>query len=190
MAFLILKERLKILNVAGLIISISGVLIILLDKDLSANGSSYLGIIFLFGAVLASVGHGIMLKKLTFHYSPLMIITSQNIIGLFYFIPLVAMFSMNHLSDLQIDTRLITNLTLLGVFASSLAYVFFARSVQVFGISKSSLYANLIPVFTAIFSYLLLNETISILKFVGMFIVIFGVILSEFNFKQNKKIQL
>jgi drug/metabolite transporter (DMT)-like permease len=58
--------------------------------------------------------------------------------------------------------------------------------VQEFGIARASLYANLIPVFTAIFSYFILKETLSIQKLTGMTIVILGVILSEYNFKQSK----
>jgi drug/metabolite transporter (DMT)-like permease len=184
-AFLILNERLKPLNVMGLIISIVGVLIIVLDKTSGALGISLTGILFLFGAVAAAVVHGIMLKKLTFHYNPVMIISTQNIIGIFYFLPLLILMGNDHVSLLQADTRLITNLLLLGVFASSLAFVFYTRTVQEFGIAKASLYANLIPVFTAVFSFLILKEALSIQKLSGMAIVIIGVILSEYNFRQK-----
>jgi drug/metabolite transporter (DMT)-like permease len=185
-AFFILNERLKLLNIVGLAVSILGVFIIVLDKSIESQGISWYGIFFLFGAVAAAVGHGIFLKKLTFHYNPVMIITTQNIIGIFYFLPLVIFFGNRNINIDIFDKQLITNLLLLGIFASSLAFVFYTRTVQEFGIARASLYANLIPVFTAIFSYFILKETLSIQKITGMTIVILGVILSEYNFKQSK----
>lgn len=185
-AFIILNERLKLLNIVGLAVSILGVLIIVLDKSIGNLGVSWYGILFLFGAVAAAVGHGILLKKLTFHYNPVIIITTQNIIGIFYFLPLVFFWGNRNISMDTFDAHLIINLLLLGIFASSLAFVFYTRSVKEFGIARASLYANLIPVFTAIFSYYFLNETLSIQKLTGMMIVILGVILSEYNFKQSK----
>jgi drug/metabolite transporter (DMT)-like permease len=68
---------------------------------------------------------------------------------------------------------------LLSVLASSVAFVFFAHSVKFLGISKSNIFSNLIPVFTAIFSYLLLSESFTIQKVAGIALVIGGVYLSE-----------
>ncbi|NOU48795.1 MAG: DMT family transporter [Bacteroidales bacterium] len=185
-AYLLLKEKLKLLNLFGLVVSIVGVLIIVFDKSINEQAVSWPGILLLFGAVIAAVGHGILLKKLTYHYNPVMIISTQNITGILYFLPLVIFFRGDDTMLLPPDAVLITNLLLLGIFASSLAYVFYTASVKKFGIARSSLYANLIPVFTAIFSYFLLKEIISLQKLSGILIVIIGVILSEYNAKPIK----
>ncbi len=180
-AFFIFNERLKVVNIIGLFFSLFGIIIILLVNDTKNQSVSITGILFLFGAVAAAVGHGMFLKKLTEFYKPIMIISLQNFIGIAYFLPFAFLFKDSQSTHIQPDIRLYTNLILLGVFASSLAFVFYTKSVQVFGISKSSLFANLIPVFTAIFSYYILKDQITTQKLIGMGLVIIGVILSEYN---------
>jgi drug/metabolite transporter (DMT)-like permease len=53
------------------------------------------------------------------------------------------------------------------------------------GISKANIFSNLIPVFTAIFSFVILSEHFTIQKLAGMLLVITGVFISEMN-KSNK----
>jgi len=68
---------------------------------------------------------------------------------------------------------------LLSILASSAAFVLFAQSVKLLGISKSNIFSNLIPVFTATFSYFLIDEQFSVQKLCGILLVITGVYLSE-----------
>lgn len=68
---------------------------------------------------------------------------------------------------------------LLGIFSSSLAFVFFTHSVKSLGIAKANIYTNLIPVFTAIFSILVLRETPLPQQWMGMLLVISGVAMSQ-----------
>jgi drug/metabolite transporter (DMT)-like permease len=54
------------------------------------------------------------------------------------------------------------------------------------GISKANIFSNLIPVFTAIFSFFILAEHFTVQKLVGMLLVVFGVYISEINGKKSK----
>ncbi len=182
-AWFLLKERLRPIHITGLIISVIGVLLIMNGNQNSSQEVSIVGILFLFGAVVSAVIQGVMLRKLTLEYNPLMIITVQNFTGIFLFLPL-AFLTGNHLKNLAvIPGDIWLYLILLGIFASSLAFVFYTRTVQAFGLSKASLYTNLIPVFTAIFSYFILKEVPGAEKIGGMFLVIFGVILTQYSRK-------
>jgi drug/metabolite transporter (DMT)-like permease len=49
------------------------------------------------------------------------------------------------------------------------------------GISKANVFSNCIPVFTALFSFLLMGEKLSIQNIIGMVIVIAGLFLSQFD---------
>jgi drug/metabolite transporter (DMT)-like permease len=182
-AWFMLKERLRPIHISGLIISIIGVLLIMNGNQDTKQDVSVVGVLFLFGAVATAVIQGVMLRKLTLHYNPLMIITFQNFVGIFLFLPL-ALLTGNHLGNLLvIPNEIWIYLVLLGIFASSLAFVFYTRTVQAFGLSRASLYTNLIPVFTAIFSFFILNEVPGAEKIGGMFLVIFGVILTQYTRK-------
>jgi drug/metabolite transporter (DMT)-like permease len=79
-AFFYLRERLNILNISGLLISFSGILIMLLGPDLSIQ-TSPLGVLALMFAVFSAVAYSIFLKKLTARYSSVFIIAVQNLLG-------------------------------------------------------------------------------------------------------------
>ncbi len=184
-AYLYLKERLRLINSIGLAISFIGVIVIVVDRSFSLKADP-LGLAFLFLAVISAIIYGILLKKLTGNYSPLTIITYQNMIGIVYFAPLVLLLEWNTLLNVQPDFRMVSSLLLLGVFASSLAFVFFVKAIKHLGIAKANIYTNMIPVFTALFSLWILHELITADKIAGIILVIAGLVLSQQGKKHSK----
>ena len=173
------NERIGLLSFIGLGISFTGVLIMLIEKDLSFAASPT-GILFLFGAVVSAIVHGLLLKRITQLYSPLMIVWGQNTIGILYFLPLF-------LTETQVLTKIpppgnaLLPLLFLGTFASSLAFVFFTYTIKHIGISRSNIYTNLIPVFAAIFSFFILGERLIASKIAGIILVASGVLVSQLS---------
>jgi drug/metabolite transporter (DMT)-like permease len=152
----------------------------LVNHDYSFSASPE-GITWLALAVISAVFYSIFLKKLALKYDAFIIIATQNIIGAIYFLPLFFVFDYHSFIQVVPTFELISSLLLLAIFASSLAFVFFTISAREIGISKTNLFANLIPVFTAIFSYFILDEIFGMRKIFGMTIVIFGVLLTQLN---------
>jgi drug/metabolite transporter (DMT)-like permease len=177
-AFLTMKEKLIPINFIGILISFVGVILMIVNKNL-ALASDIRGILFLFGAVLTALFYSVTLRKLTMRYSALIIIAYQNLIGIVLFLPFFVFFEAASFIQIRINGEIISSMLLLSIFSSSVSFVFFAHSVKLLGISKSNIFSNLIPVFTAIFSYLLLSEIFSIQKITGIALVIGGVYLSE-----------
>ena len=189
-AYYFFRERLRPLNVIGLIISFAGLLVIILNKEFHLAASLW-GILLLFLAVFSAVFYVVALKKLTRKYNPLTIITWQNMIGSFYFFPFFLFIDGPTFVTIHPGILTVSSLLLLGVFASSVAYVLYTYVVKYLGVIKSSLYTNLIPVFTVIFSFYILGEQFSLKKIVGMIIVIIGVILSEMgNTEPSKTVKI
>ena len=182
-AYFFLKERLSMLNVAGLFLSFIGVIAILFNKDLSLNAAP-VGLICLVFAVIAAIVYSMLLKRLAFHYSAFTVIAVQNLIGAFLFLPLFLIFDLSKLPHIVMDYSWISSLLMLSVFASSLAFVFFAIGTREIGVSKTSIFSNLIPVITATGSFFLLGESFSAQKIIGILIVIGGLFISQLN---NKK---
>lgn len=184
-AHIFLKERLTPMNIAGFIVSFVGVIIMLLNKNLEFTASPK-GILFLCGAVLVAVGYSIALIKLTKLYKPLTITWVQNIIGMIYFIPMVIIMERFEPSNFANVGGYIVPLVCLGVFCSAVAYSLWAFAFSKLGASKANVYSNLIPVFTAIFSYLLAIEEMTAFKIIGILVVVVGLVLSQMK---PKKIQ-
>jgi len=177
-AFYTLGERLTKLNIAGLVVSFLGIIIMLVNKNFTLNASP-LGILLLLFAVATAIGYSIFLKRLSSRYSAFFIIATQNLIGAIYFLPFFLTLELNLFLSVTPNFELISSLLALAILCSSLAYIFYTITIREIGISKINIFANLIPVFTAIFSYFILAEQFNFEKILGMFVVILGLFLSQ-----------
>ncbi len=177
-AIIFLKEKISLINVFGIIISFAGVLLVVVTKDFKLAVSP-LGLLLLSGAVFCAVLYNFFLRKLAQKYNIFTIITVQNICSTIMFIPLFIIYGLDEIITVKYDFTLISLMLILSIFASSLAFVFYANSLKVIGISKTNVFTNTIPVFTAIFSYFIIGELLNINKITGIIIVISGLFLSQ-----------
>lgn len=178
--FLFYKERITKLNIAGLILSFIGVLIIVLSENEQLIGN-IAGIAFLFLAVISAIFYTIFVKRLTQTYKPITIIAWQNLFGVFLFLPFFLIFDLKKVIHIIPNFNTIFSLFMLGFLASSIAFIFFTYAIKNLGIIKTNLYTNLVPVFAFLFAFIALGEDISWFKMVGLIIVLLGIILSESN---------
>jgi drug/metabolite transporter (DMT)-like permease len=151
---------------------------VVLGKDLHFDGS-LLGVLILFGAVLAALGYSVIIVKLAGKYSSFTVISWQNLFGLVYFLPFFFLFDWPGFSLASINTRILLNLIYLAFFGSSLAYVFFTYSIKNLGITTASLFTNTIPVFTALFAYFLLGEVLPLFNRIGIGIMLVGLFMGQ-----------
>ena len=70
-------------------------------------------------------------------------------------------------------------LVCLGILCSAGAYALWAFAFSKLGASRANVYSNLIPVFTAIFSYFIIHESLTANKIIGILVVVVGLILSQ-----------
>ncbi len=172
------NEKITRINIAGLVISFIGIMLIVLSDTNQLQGN-FKGILILFLAVFSAIFYTIFVKKLSRTYQAVTIIAYQNLLGVVMFLPFVLLFDLNSIVHKRPDFETISSLLMLGIFASSAAFIFFAGAIKNLGIIKTNLYTNSIPVFTFLFAFIILGEDITILKTTGLLMVIFGIILSE-----------
>jgi drug/metabolite transporter (DMT)-like permease len=177
-AYFSLKEKMTVLNIVGLVISFSGVVIMLVSRDFKLE-TSPIGVLSLLFAVISAVAYAIYLKKLTLSYSPIFIIGVQNFLGVIYFLPVFLIMDFNHFITVRPNLELISSLLALAIFCSSLAFVAFTLATREIGVSKTNVFANLIPVFTGIFSFLVIGEQLNSQKILGIVIVVAGLFFSQ-----------
>ncbi len=188
LGYLVFSERITRLNLLGFFVSFSGVIIMVLDFEFRFSASP-LGVGLLFFAVISALVNIVYLKKLTLKYSSTTIIKVQNFLGALFFLPFFLIFDFSTFITVRPTSELVWALLKLAVFASTLAFVFFTIAVRVIGVARTSVFANLIPVFTAVFSYFLLRESIDLSKILGIIIVISGIFLSQSaRLKRGKKV--
>lgn len=151
-AWIFYRERLGLINYAGVILSFIGVLIFITNSS-GSIAMSLKGLGLMLIAVSAAVGYNMMLHRLATKYNPIYIVNVQNVIGVVLFLPLFLIFDLHKLNDTGIVAGSFTAIILLAVFASSGAFVLFAYSVRHLGISRANIFSNLIPVFTAVIAF-------------------------------------
>jgi drug/metabolite transporter (DMT)-like permease len=184
-ARIIFKERLKAINYAGIILSFIGVLIFIINKDGSIS-FSIKGLALLFLAVFSAVGYNLTLTRLVGAYSPVFIVTVQNLIGAILFLPVFLITDFGHFVNMPFTVKSFLPIIELSVFASCGAFILFAFSVRNLGISKANVFTNFIPVFTAIFALLILNDRLTFQNITGMAVVIAGIFMSQINGRQKR----
>lgn len=177
-AFLFTRERTGIFSWLGILVSFLGIIIMIVNPDLSLN-AELKGIAFLFLAVGSALLYSAYVRKLTGKYNALNIIVRQNLLGALYFMPLFFIFEFQSFITIQPTRELVLAVLQLAVFGSCIAFIFFTMAIAKLGMVKANIFTNLIPVFTAVFSYFVLYEVFNIQKITGIVLVLLGIVVSQ-----------
>ncbi len=183
-AFLFLKERITPLAIIGMAISFFGVGTMIFENGFELK-ASLLGILLMFVAVLSTIGYSLTLKKVAEKYSPVNIIAYQNFVGIFMFLPFFMMWEYKEVQEATLTSNSWWAIIQLAVFASSLAFILFTKALKNLGVTKSNMFINLIPVFTAIFAWWLRGDVIDGQKAIGIVIVVSGLFVSQIKKKKQ-----
>ncbi len=178
------KEKIRLMNVVGLLFSFVGVGFVVLNGSFQLDASP-LGVGLEFMAVFAAIGYTIVLKNLAAKYNTLTIIAYQNIIGILFFLPIWLIVDFNTLINTPFNAQAFRAIILLAIFSSTLAFVFFTQSIRQIGITRSNTFINLIPVFVAILSFFILKEELGFQKIIGIIIVVAGLFLAQIKRKSK-----
>jgi drug/metabolite transporter (DMT)-like permease len=146
--------------------------------------ASPLGIALEFLAVASAIAYTVVLKDLAKKYNPTSIITYQNFIGIFYFLPFWLVFESRDLIHTPFDMVAFGGIIKLAFFASCIAFILYAFSVKNLGINDANMFINIIPVFTALFAWYILDEPLTLRKMVGIAIVIAGLFIAQIKMKK------
>ena len=183
-AWLIFKERLRPVNYAGILLSFIGVLVFISNSDgtisFNMKGLALLGL-----AVFSAVGYNLTLSRLVGAYSPFFIVMVQNVIGGILFLPIFLIFDYKSFVNSSFTFSMFIPVLELAIFASCAAFILFAYSVSKMGITRANVFTNTIPVFTALFAFMILGDKLSVQNMTGMAVVIAGIFMSQIIGRQK-----
>ena len=174
LASLLLKERLTLRKVAGLLLGLAGVGFIVWHR-MSVGTDSLHGILFSL-ASLASIVAGTILFKVLAPKGSLWIGNGiQNLTAGFVLIPIA--FSLYDVSDIVPSTRLLEAFVFLTLGGSVLGYLIWFHLLKVCGATAASAYHFLMPPLAMAFAWLVLGEHIQVRDLFGIIPVALGVYL-------------
>lgn len=177
-AWLLLRETITRNQWLGFVIAFIGVIWMSLGSDISAQAPNpMLGNSLELMAMFCAVGYTLVVKKLTQRYSPLFLTAIQTLFGAVFFFPLAMAMP---LPD-QVSSDVLLYIAYLGIFSTLGAYGLYNYALSRANASKVAVYTNLIPVFTLIFAYLLLNELLNAQQWLAVCLVVIGVAISQYT---------
>jgi len=179
LASLFLGDKLDIKKIGAICLSLIGVLLTITGGDFKAVAKVGFntGDLFMLAAVSAWAVYSIISKKAAPKYSPLVLTAYSFLACTIVLIPFVIM---------EHPVSYIKNATATGwiaviymaVFPSVVGYLVQQMSFKTIGPRRTSIFTNLVPVFSIILSILILNETINPFKIFSSVLIIAGVYLT------------
>jgi drug/metabolite transporter (DMT)-like permease len=169
-----LRERLLPKQLAGMAVSLLGVLVVLSDGDPSAiAGIRFnIGDVYMIIAVLTWGIYSVISKRAMETMSPYSSTMWSGIIGTIMMLPLL---STHWRIASGVSASFWLGALYMAIGGTVLAMVFWNIGVKRIGGTHSGMFLNFNPIFTAIFAYITLGERMGMPQWIGTALVISGV---------------
>jgi len=171
--------RLTWAQLAGITISLAGVLTIILRGDFGALAGIQFnkGDVMFAGALLAfGLYSALMPRRPKTHQLSLIVCTTGC--GALLLLPF-AVWEYSTGFRLQFDALTAATLIYVVIFPSTLAYLFFNRGIALIGPNRAAPFFHLVPVFGSAMAILLLGEQPRLFHLVGYLLVLAGVVIAS-----------
>jgi drug/metabolite transporter (DMT)-like permease len=177
LSMIFLHEKMTVPKALGMIIAITGVLMVTASRSGHSFGFAVnIGYILMILSTLNWAVYSVLLKKLHIELPSLVITYYMCVLGFCLTFPFLirnrGWESISLLSNVEW-----AHLVFLGVFVSGIAYWYWAKALEVLDASKVSMFLYLEPVTTLIAAILLLHEKIVFISILGGVIIIMGVVI-------------
>jgi drug/metabolite transporter (DMT)-like permease len=188
LAIIFLKEKISFLKAIGVIIAMSGVVVI----SIWGKAESSLKVEYIFGAIAVLIAalmgalYTVSGKKLLDRYTGLSLTIYAMLLGSIGLIPFLNYSIVEQVSNMSSNTWFAV--IFLGVFSTIIGYVIWYIALEKSTASEISIFLYAIPVFSTIFSYILFKDEITLMFVFGGILVIVGLAIVNMKNNKNKKI--
>lgn len=188
----ILREHVTRYNILGIIVSTTGMLLLVLVGASDFSIGNPWGIACAFAAVSAAVLYTIVLRRIPPGYNPLTVVFYVQLSALVLFYPLCGftdgVSGFAHLAE--VDTmqlwRSLAAVGYLALGASVVAFICFCYTVRVIGVTRTNAFNNVRPAFTAIWMLLFFGEQLPWAKWLGILLIIIGLFICQRHIPEPK----
>jgi drug/metabolite transporter (DMT)-like permease len=179
-ARVVLGEVLTVRTVIGFAVAIVGACWLSLAGQPSMDAPNpLLGNFLEFMAMVCATGYIISLKHLTARYSPFFLTAVQAFVGAVFFFPFL--FLPSTVSPKGFDVIPALAIVYLGAVVTLGAYGLYNYGVSRIPVSRTSVFFNLVPVFTVLLGAVILGERFSFFQYVASGLVFIGIYLSQYG---------
>ena len=173
-------DQIKLLQVLGLCLSIFGVVIVISKGNYEIIKNLYFnkGDLWMLIAALSWSIYSAFLKKIQLPFSQFSLIQVISTIGLIFLLPQF-FYEKSQGSELVFNLPTLFILSYVVFFAAIGAYYCWQKAVSIIGPSKSSMFIQLMPLFSAILAIIIFKETFQLFHLFGALFILSGIYLSN-----------
>ncbi len=183
-AWMFLKEDISKNLIFGMVLAMIGALWLSLSADVQDYAPNpVLGNFLEALAMACGAGYAISLKHLSKKFSAIVLTAFQAFGGVVFFLPL-ALYEWQSVGFI-IDMKSFLAVLYLGVVVTMGGYGFFNYALTLAPASKVSAFINLIPAFTLLLAFVILDERLNFYQILATILIFIGVIISQ-NFRLKR----
>lgn len=186
MAIIFLKERLNIFRMLGMVICVTGIVLLLSQGSWQklASFSFSTGDLWILAGAMAFAVYNILVRKKPSAITPINFLFVIFLFGTILLLP-AYIIELNLTPAVQWNANIIGSVIYLGLGASVISFLCWNIALQKLGTGTTVLFGNLIPIFSSLEAVWLLGESINTIHIISGVLVIGGLILA--NTMQRKK---
>ncbi len=174
----LLKEKILFRSWIGGLLAVAGVCWLTLESAPAENAPNpILGNFFEFLAMVCATGYTIALRRLTLRYSPFFLTAVQAFAGCLFYFPFLLLPGTELPSTYNVPSGLA--ICYLGAVITLGAYGLYNYGLKHVPASQAASYVNLIPVFSVVLGYLILDETFTYNQCYAAVVVMAGVWMTQ-----------
>ena len=179
LAALFLKQRLRRVQWAGVLLSLSGVAAIVSRGDFTALAGMRLNVgdLWMLGAIFAWAVYTLGLQWRPEGVHPMLLLAAFVVVGLLALAPAYA-WEIAQGRLILVTSGALGGIAYTGVFPGFIGYIFYNRAVGEVGASKASLFIHLMPVFGTLLAAVFLAEIPQPYHYAGIALIISGIYLT------------
>jgi drug/metabolite transporter (DMT)-like permease len=178
-SLVLLGVRLTLAQAIGILLSMTGVLVILMHGDFTALSDISFNkgdLIFLLAMVIFALYSVLTLKRPAIHGLSFAAFTFGA--STLFLIPLLIIELLTR-PVMALDAQNLLSLAYVAVFPSIIAYLCFNRGVQLIGANRAAPFFHVVPVFGSIMAIVFLGEHPQVFHFIGFALVLTGVYIAS-----------
>lgn len=182
-AWMILAEPLGIRTLAGLFLSVAGVVLLSLSgRPDAAAANPLLGNVLELGAMACAAVNIIMVKRLCERYNPWLLTALQVAAGTLFFSPGLVLLWVQ--PGVEWTTPLVLSIVFLGALVTLGAFGLYNWALTRIPASRASMFINLVPVTAVAIGWMAMGESLSGVQCMAAAAVIIGVGISQNGSRQ------
>ena len=177
-AGIFLGERITGRALTGFLVAVAGALwLSLAGKGSDQSPQPFLGNFLEFMAMVCATGYTILMKHLSKDLHPFFLTGLQAFSGMIFFLPILLLPKVRIAAAFSVSGML--TIVYLGVVVSVCAYGLYNYAVSKIPASQAAAYVNLIPVFTILLGFILLDERLNFWQIAACSLVFAGVYICQ-----------